>query len=1065
MKNLAKNFLLVLLIFLLISSFFALFRAPSEKEKRIPLTQLIQDINQEKVKKIVVFDSELSILYLDETKAKSRKETEISLSEALLNYGVQKEKLSKLEIESKEKGGSWVWLGPILFSIVPLLLFGLFFFMIFKQAKSGAMQAFDFTKARAKLFGGESQLKEKTTFKDVAGLKEAKQELLEIVDFLKNPKKYLQMGARIPRGVILIGAPGTGKTMLAKAVSNEANVPFFSVSGSEFIELFVGVGSSSSYDTNILIRQGNSTKLSPIGKFIDQFYTEDEEGLKNVEYVQTLGVDFARGNKFFKSSNWKKVKSVYRHKVDEIYEIQFIGGKIKVTGDHSVFIRNWNHIVCKKASELKKGDILVGLPYSIKGGYDSQFPFGHRQLHYAKAHKFPEKLPFEEITVWSFENDNFQSPIVKRVPGSIAKILGLSNGQPVGLKTLLPEKLQNLVYRVQITPFLMKLLGYYAAEGDYHGCKIRFSFDVHEKKLHLDCAKLMQEVFNLKPTYYPTKNNALEIEFYSKSIGEFFAKQCGRGAFNKHVPEFIWDLPREYFVSYLDGLVAGDGYINKRNMIEFSSCSKQLISELRWLLNMHGIPCSVTEYHQEGGRIIKNGRKPLPDSTYWRITVATLVNPLINSNLSARFFKRPIIKKIKIKPYSGYVYDLCGCENEAFFGGEKPILLHNSRVRNLFEQARKAKRAIIFIDEIDSIGKVRGMGVTGGHEEREQTLNQLLAEMDGIGREEGLIIMGATNRPEYLDPALLRPGRFDRRVVLDLPDVNEREDVLKIHCKGKPLSLNVNLREVAERTPGFSGADLANVVNEAAILAARRNRQQIFQDEFLESFERVLLGPERKSHILSQKEKEIAAFHEAGHALVATLLPGAEPIRKISIIARGMAAGYTLKAPREERRLKTKTEFLAEMATLLGGYCAERIKFGEITTGAANDLERATDLSRRLVKEYGMSPLGPVSFGGRIESIFLGREFGEEKNYSEKVAEKIDQEVEKFIKGAEETAMKTLTKKKGLLEKIAKTLIEKETIERKEFENLIGKGKTETVKLEKSLPRKEKPIKVKIKKV
>ena len=634
MKNLAKNFILILLIFLVISAVFTLFQQPFEKVKELSLTQLVEEINQEKIKKITVSGNELQIVYKDDSKARSRKETEAALSQSLINYGVDKEKLTKVEIETKEAGGTWNWLGPVLFVILPLLLFGFFFWMIFRQARTGAMQAFDFTKARARLFGAEGQPKERITFKDVAGLKEAKQELTEVVDFLKNPKKYLQMGAKIPRGVMLIGAPGTGKTMLAKAVANESNVPFFSISGSEFIELFVGVGSS--------------------------------------------------------------------------------------------------------------------------------------------------------------------------------------------------------------------------------------------------------------------------------------------------------------------------------------------------------------------------------------------------------------------------------------------------RVRSLFDQARKVKRAIIFIDEIDSIGKIRGVGITGGHEEREQTLNQLLAEMDGIGREENLIIMGATNRPEYLDPALLRPGRFDRRIVLDLPDVNEREEILKIHSRGKPLALNVNLREVAERTPGFSGADLANVVNEAAILAARRNKNQVFQEEFLESIEKVLLGPERKSHILSKKEKEIAAYHEAGHALVSSQMPEAEPVRKISIVARGLAAGYTLKMPAEERKIKTKTEFLAEMATLLGGYCAERLKFGEITTGAANDLERASQLARKLVKEYGMSSLGPVSFGEREELAFLGREFETARNYSEKMATKIDKEVEKFVKNAENEAKKILTKKKNLLEKLAKTLIEKETIEREEFEELIGRHpptaqkKTEPLK---PLPKKGKSIRVKIRQV
>jgi len=621
MKNLVKNFLVLILLFLTTSALFSLFFHPFEGPKLLSFSQLVEDINQEKIKKITVAGNELTIIYEDDKEAVSRKEEETALSQSLINYGVEKEKLSKIEIETKEASSIWVWLGPVLFTILPLLLFGLFFWSIFRQARTGANQAFDFTRARVRLFGAEGKPSEKITFKDVAGLKEAKQELMEVVDFLKNPRKYLQMGAKIPRGVILIGPPGTGKTMLAKAVANESNVPFFPISGSEFIELFVGVGAS--------------------------------------------------------------------------------------------------------------------------------------------------------------------------------------------------------------------------------------------------------------------------------------------------------------------------------------------------------------------------------------------------------------------------------------------------RVRSLFDQARRAGRAIIFIDEIDSIGKVRGVGITGGHEEREQTLNQLLAEMDGIGREEGILVFAATNRPEYLDPALLRPGRFDRTIVLDLPDINEREEILRIHCRGKPLALNVNLREVAERTPGFSGADLANVVNEAAILAARRGKNQVFQEELLESIEKVLLGPERKSHILSKKEKEIVAYHEAGHALVSSFLPGAEPVRKISIVARGLAAGYTLKMPTEERKIRTRSEFLAEIATLLGGYCAEKLKFGEMTTGASNDLEHASQFARKLVKEYGMSSLGPVSFGKREELVFLGAEFGEQKNYSEKVATQIDKEVEKFIKNAESQAKKILMKKRGLLGKIAETLIQKETIEREEFEKLVGKREVE----------KGKTIKVKVKRV
>ena len=606
MKSLVKNFIVIFLVFLVVSGFFALLYSPFEQKKEVPLSQVVEDINQGKIKKIVISGNNLALTYQDNTQAQSKKEVELALSQSLINYGTQPQALKNVEIESREERGLAFWLGPISLLFFPLLIFGLFFWMIFRQAKIGAMQAFRFSKARARLFGAEGHPKEKVTFKDVAGLTEAKEELKEIVEFLRKPKKFLSIGAKIPRGVLLMGPPGTGKTLLSRAVAGEAHVPFFSISGSEFVEMFVGVGAA--------------------------------------------------------------------------------------------------------------------------------------------------------------------------------------------------------------------------------------------------------------------------------------------------------------------------------------------------------------------------------------------------------------------------------------------------RTRDLFATAKKAAPSILFIDELDAVGRHRGAGLGGGHDEREQTLNQILTEMDGFERDTNVIVMAATNRPDVLDPALLRPGRFDRRVVLDLPDINDREEILKIHVKGKPLSLDVKLREVAERTPGFSGADLANLVNEAAILAARKNQKEIHQIELLESIDKVLLGPERKSHILSKKEKEIAAFHEAGHALVASMLPAAEPIRKISIVARGRAAGYTLKLPTHERRLKTKSEFLSDLAAMLGGYTAEKLVFKEITTGAANDLEKASALARKLVKEYGMSDkLGPVAFGEKEELVFLGKELGEQRNYSEKVAAQIDAEVSRFIKDAESTAKKILKRKRKLLDKIAKTLIKKETIEREEFEKLIKK--------------------------
>ncbi len=606
LNPLLKNFVVIVLILLVLGGVFSLLYLPGEKQNQISLSQLVGDINGDKVKKITVSGDSVAITYQDDKTATSMKESNSVLPDVLVNLGADKTKLQKVEISASPVQESvWSWLIPVLiYGILPLLLIGFFLWTMTKQARSGAMQVFDFTRSRAKIFGTDGSKKEKITFDDAAGLKEAKEELTEIVDFLKFPKKYLAMGAKIPRGVLLLGSAGVGKTLLARAVAGEANVPFFSISGSEFVEMFVGVGSA--------------------------------------------------------------------------------------------------------------------------------------------------------------------------------------------------------------------------------------------------------------------------------------------------------------------------------------------------------------------------------------------------------------------------------------------------RVRDLFSIAKKSSPSIIFIDELDAIGRHRGAGIGGGHDEREQTLNQILVEMDGFEKETDVIVMAATNRGDILDPALLRPGRFDRKIILDPPDVHDREAILKIHSKEKPLAPDVNFKEIAERTPGFSGADLANIANEAALLAARINKTQVSQKEFLEAIEKVLLGPERKSHILSKKEKEIAAYHEAGHALVSSSIPGTDPVRKISIISRGMAGGYTLQVQSEENKMRTKTQFLAEIATLLGGMAAERLIFGEMTTGASNDLEKASYLVRKIVKEYGMSSLGPISFGDKEGMVFLGKEISEQRNYSESVAEKIDKEIETIIKGAEKRATEIVAKRKNLLEKIAKTLIEKETIEREEFEKIVG---------------------------
>ena len=602
-KFLTKNLITIVLISLAMAGFFALLASPFEKPEQVSLSVLVQQINDGKVSQIQVERNNLKITLRDETKQVSRKETESSLTESLVNYGVNPEKLGAIDVELKGESGIAFWAGAILPFLLPFLIIGLFLWFMMRSAQRGTAQAFTFAKAKAKLFGPQGK-KQDITFKDIANAKEAKEELLEVVEFLKHPKKFLDMGARIPRGVLLMGAPGTGKTLLARAVSGEAGVPFFSISGSEFVEMFVGVGAA--------------------------------------------------------------------------------------------------------------------------------------------------------------------------------------------------------------------------------------------------------------------------------------------------------------------------------------------------------------------------------------------------------------------------------------------------RVRDLFETAKKNAPAIIFIDEIDAVGRLRGAGLGGGNDEREQTLNQILTEMDGFERENNVIVIAATNRPDILDPALLRPGRFDRRVVIDMPDINAREEILKIHARGKPIVKSAKLRTVAERTPGFSGADLANVMNEAAILAASNDQKTILQNDLLVSIEKVLLGPERRSRAYSKREKEITAYHEAGHALVANSLPHTDPVHKISIISRGKTAGYTLKLPTEDKYFRTKTEFTEDLAVLLGGYAAEKDVFNELTTGASNDLQNASDLARKMVMQYGMSDkFGPVTFGDGDSLVFLGKEISEQKNYSEGTAQEIDKEIARMIATALETAQAIIKNRKGKLKKIAEVLIKKETLERKEFEKLM----------------------------
>lgn len=605
-RSITKNLVISIVLFLILAGILSTYNLSSEKIDEVQLSTVVQQINEEKVKSIVVQGNKLHIELHDGTEQESNKEPDESFTSALANYGVDPELMSGVNIDIQRESGLSFWLGALLPFLIPFVFIAFFIYYMMRQVQGANTRALSFGSSSAREIPKNS--KDRKTFKNVAGVKEAKEELLEVVEFLRNPKKFISLGAKIPKGVLLMGSPGTGKTLLARAVAGEANVPFFHISGSEFVEMFVGVGAS--------------------------------------------------------------------------------------------------------------------------------------------------------------------------------------------------------------------------------------------------------------------------------------------------------------------------------------------------------------------------------------------------------------------------------------------------RVRDLFNRAKKSAPCIVFIDEIDAVGRQRGTGLGGSHDEREQTLNQILVEMDGFDPNQGVIVLAATNRPDVLDPALLRPGRFDRRIILDEPDINDREAILKIHAKDKPLAEGVDLRRVAERTPGFTGADLANLFNEAAILTARRNKMRVGQEELLESIEKVLLGPERKSYILSEHERKVTAYHEAGHALVAHILPNADPVHKISIISRGQAVGYMIKLPTEDRRMHSKAEFIDDLAVSLGGYVAEREFFGkdELTTGASSDLRKATKLARKLVTDFGMSEsLGPRTYGEKEEMIFLGKEIRHERDYSEKVAEMIDVEITGLLDSAMKTAEGIVRGKKDLMEKIVGVLLEKETIEKEGFEKLVGK--------------------------
>lgn len=1048
--NLRRLAIWALILLLFIPSLLSLFGNFAFKKLEIPLSQAIQDIRDGKVQKVDVSDQELLLYYREplseETRGlpnikSSRKEPTESLSEILNREGIDPQTVEIDVRGGKISGTDWLSIGTNVLFFVGLALF---FLWMMRQARGAQDSMFGFGKSNARLF---TKGKQNVRFQDVGGLKEAKQEVEEIVDFLKNPKKYQKLGARTPKGVLLIGPSGTGKTLLARAIAGEADVPFYSMAGSEFMEMLVGVGASVTGDTPILVRHKNKTELVEIGKFIDQFYRDKQLSRPiPVSGVQTLGLR-PEVNKFwgsrsaqrpvFGGSAWQDVKMVYRHRANEIYEIDYLGGNLRTTGDHSVFIRESGGIRPKEVRNLKPGDLLVNLPMNTRA-WDSD------KKHTKASHIILDVWQDDPAEIAKYEFAVAQQGIMTQ--SSIAAEIGVSQMTVSHWQTGVhgPQKLSkklvklDLPEKVKVTKELCKLFGYYTAEGRGTSGP-EFTFGIDEGKYVEEVAKLMDEVFGLQnPIISRTDDNAVRILYRSKHLGRFFEAQCGAGAHHKHIPDWLWDMPKDYFLAFLESYSNGDGYITKDGKLSAVSVSQRLIRQLAWLCSMHGIKVGIKHEILPAGRIIKN--KPLPATESWNLIIGKTSNPFIDSVPHPYQFKRCIVKSVRKRPFDGYVYDLCGVDNEAFFGGEKPILLHNSRVRDLFSTAKAHAPSIIFIDEIDAIGQARGGAFTGGHGEREQTLNQILVEMDGFTPADNVIVCAATNRPDVLDSALVRPGRFDRRVVLDLPDMEERLKILQIHAKNKPFVKGFSWDKVAKRTVGFSGADLENMLNESAILAARRNAVTINMADVDEAATKVKLGPERK-RLQSELERKMTAYHEAGHAIVAHFLPRTDPVNRISIVSRGMTLGFTEMMPLSDKVHQTKSELVDKMAAMLGGRAAEELVFNEMTGGASSDIQHVTQVAQRMVVDLGMSDLGPIDFGPQYDVTEYGLRSYDPVNVSDKTQEAIDREVQRFVNTAHKQATEILKRERKALDSVSGALMEHETLDADQFEKKVGKPK------------------------
>ncbi len=1044
MKSLSKNTLWAIVTLLMVALIFSFIYSERDRPEVLNINQLVAKVNNEEIYKIIVSGNNLAIELRDGTKAVSKKEVGVGLTETFRNYGVSPAVLQAVALKIKEPSGLHYWLGILLPVLLPLLIIVAILWFILRQAKGGMGQAFNFGKANIKLF---SAFKDKVFFKDIAGLKESKEELLEVVDFLKRPKKYLNIGARIPRGVLLLGLPGTGKCITGESL--------------------------------VLTNKG----LLPIEE-IPKYFT--------IENDRVIGAKVLSFNQDNFSFEWQEPSHWFNLGRSKTIKIKTqLGTTIEGTPEHPIItLNNQNgNLEFKNLENIKQNDqLLISYNHQVFGNYNKirneevAYFMGlltgdgglttKRRITFTSAdQELVDK--FKQITkkIWNYEpikKGKYDYHIFdKNIKNDLVR-WGLQ--EVYSENKTIPENIL-LAPKNIITAFLR---GIFDTDGYCDSKKNNMiELSSSSRDLIFSAHHLLLNLGIVNRIHERRKNYNNKLQYYISISGDFLS------VFKK---EINFALNRKRVV--LEKILKKPRNTNNNLIYRQNSHFKNI-----WLtLKASGFRANREFYRQSFYknifRYISGDRNPSVSATVKILSFAQSVEPAIihhpsfnylnNLSQSKSFFS----EVVEIKEGEDDVYDFTVPGNHSFIANS--LISHNtllaravageanvpffhisgsefvemfvgvgaSRVRDLFQTAKKASPSIIFIDEIDAIGRERGAGLGGGHDEREQTLNQILVEMDGFDRETKVIILAATNRPDVLDPALLRPGRFDRRVILDLPDINDREAILKIHSKDKPLTKDVNLHKVAMRTPGFSGADLANLMNEAALFSARKNQLLINNQNILDSIEKIILGPERRSRVVPKKEKEIIAYHEAGHALVTASLENADPVQKISVVARGRAGGYTLKLPTEESHLRTKSQFLADLAVMFSGYISEQVIFGDISTGASNDIKEASALARKLVTKFGMNKnLGPISFGKSHEMVFLGREMTTEKDYSEKVAAEIDDEVKILVNESFQVAKKIITNHKKALKAIAEKLIKDEVIEKEEFDKLIKSFKLKKIRI------------------